>query len=1046
MLNIRTLFLCGILVFTQMNAVYAQVHSSQKPDEASYNEAFQLYEKEQYGNAQEIWDALIREGALNKDKIVQARYFATMCAIKLYHGDISERIEEFARLHETNPLRNKLYLNYSHNLFSLRRYTQAITYYEKVDAYSLGKEQAAEYRFKYAYSLMIAENFEKAQDLFFKIKDEESAFSNSGRYYYAHLLYVDSNYAEALRNFLPLQEDPNFGPLVPYYLAHIYYELKNYDKLVEVGEELIENATSSRAPEIAKLLADAFYSKKDYLNTVKYLNIFKDKGGSLRLADHYQLGFSLYQEKRFAEAISEFNKISAGPDELRQNSYFHLGDCYLKVGNKNQALIAFRAASELEANLEIKESAAYNYAKLSYELASPFTDAITIFNAFLNNYPTTDKRAKIQEYLANIYITTKDYDKALRSIKEAGLNSPNMRAAYQKVAFFRATEMFNALQYEGALAKYQEMQKYPEDKALANLGNYWMGECYYRLLQFAEAKEKFVEFRAGFGASIQKVHNRSYYNSAYSNFKLFTFEEAILDFKKFIKFSSADDARFPDALLRIGDSYLLLAKYLDAADYYGKAIANNSVEADYAHYQRSECFALLAKYDEQIKELNKLISAYPNSAYSEKSQLEIAKAYLLQDKYQETLRALSAFKVKYPQSNKISEVELKTGLVYSNMDENSKAIAAFKGVVNQYPGTPESIEAIRLAEIVYKRSQKINEYLDWVATIPFIDFQESTLDSTAYDAAFEVYASGDCMQTLDAMDSYISRFPLGLFKVEAHYYAAQCAEKLDLFKRAEQYYESLVQFPAHPYTKPALRFTAEKAYLDSNYALARKRFEEWLSLETNDGQRNLALAGLMRSAEKLGDRPALIDYAEKIEQKESIDKDLKQEAQLNLARSYYAMEQWSKASNYYRIIREKSTGNKKAEAYYFEALLLQRAEKYDSSNVHINKMIEALPSFKEWKMRSLLVMARNFWKMDDIFQAKYVIDFIIESEFSEELSIEAEELKQEINLAEAKALKAKEELLESQASPISLDPESGLQIIDIPEEDAPLEEPELIKR
>ncbi len=1046
MLNIRTLFLCGILVFTQLDAVYAQVRASQQPAEASYQEAFQLYEKEQYGNAQEIWDALIRESALNKDKIVQARYFATMCAIKLYHGDIAERIEEFGRLHETNPLKNKLYLNYSHNLFSLRRYSQAIKYYEQVDAYGLAKEQAAEYRFKYAYSLMMSEDIKMAKDLFFKIKDEESAFANSGRYYYAHLLYVDSNYAEALRNFLPLQEDPNFGPLVPYYLAHIYYELRNYDKLVEVGEELIENATASRAPEIAKILADAFYSKKDYRNTINYLNIFKAKGGSLRLVDHYQLGFSLYQEKRFAEAINELNKISAGPDKLRQNSYFHLGDCYLKVGNKNQALIAFRAASELDANLEIKEMAAYNYAKLSYELASPFTDAITIFNAFLNDYPNTDKRAKIQEYLANIYITTKDYDKALKSIKEAGLNSPNMRAAYQKVAFFRATEMFNALQYEGALAKYAEMQKYPEDKALANLGNYWMGECYYRLLKFEEAQKKYLEFRTGFGAAIQKVHNRSYYNSAYSNFKLFQFEDAILDFKKFVKFSSVEDIRLPDALLRIGDSYLLLAKYLDAADYYGKAIANNSVEADYAHYQRSECFGLLAKYDEQIKELNKLIYTYPNSAYSEKSQLEIAKTYLLQDKYQETLQALSAFKVKYPQSAKISEVQLKTGLVYSNMDEYDKAISTFKGVVNQYPGTPESIEAIRLAEIVYKRAQKINEYLDWVSTISFVDFKESTLDSTAYDAAFDAYASGDCMQTLDAMDAYISRFPLGLFKVEAHYYAAQCAEKLDLFKRAEQYYESLVQFPAHPYTKPALRFTAEKAYLDSNYALARKRFEEWLALETNDGQRNLALAGLMRSAEKLGDRPALISYAEKIEEKPNMERDLKEEAQLNLARAYYAEEKWAQAANYYGIIRNKSNGNKKAEAYYFEALLLQKSENYDSSNTHINKMIEALPSYKEWKMRSLLVMAKNFWKMDDIFQANYVIDFIIKSEFSAELSEQAKDLKQEINLAEAKALKAKEQLLESQASPISLDPESGLQIIDIPEEEEPLEEPELIKR
>ncbi|MGK0407198.1 MAG: tetratricopeptide (TPR) repeat protein [Roseivirga sp.] len=1046
MLNIRTLFICGILVFTQIGGLYAQVQSAQKPDEASFDEAFHLFEKEQFGNAQEIWDALLRESTLDNEKLVQARYFSVMCAIKLYHGDIAERIEEFANIHETNPLRYKLYLSYSHNLFSLRRYSQAINYYEKVAAYGLNKEQLGEYRFKYAYSLMIVEDFDAAKDLFFKIKDEESAFANSGRYYYAHLLYVDSSYSEALRNFLPLQEDPNFGPLVPYYLAHIYYQLENYDKLVEVGEELIENATASRAPEIAKLLADAFYSKKDYLSTINYLNIFKAKGGSLRLYDHYQFGFSLYQEKRFAEAIPEFNKISAGPEKLRQNAYFHLADSYLKVGDKNQALIAFRAASQLEVNPEIGEMAAYNYALLSYELASPFTDAISTFNAFIIKYPQTDKLSKIQEYLANIYITTKDYDKALKAIKDAGLDSPIMRVAYQKVAFFRATEMFNALQFEGALNKYAEMQKYPEDKALANLGNYWMAECYYRLLKYAEAKSKFDEFRQGFGASIQNIHNRSYYNSAYCNFKLFVFEDAILDFKNFVKFSSIDDMRYPDALLRIGDSYLLNAKYLDAADYYGKAITNNSVEADYAHFQRSECFGLLAKYDDQVKELNKLIYSYPYSAYSEKSQLEIAKTYLLQDKYQETLKALSDFKAKYPKSTSISEVKLKTGLVYSNMDKYEKAILSFKEVVNEYPGTPESIEAIRLAEIVYKRSQQISEYLDWVSTISFVDFKESTLDSTAYDAAFDVYAGGDCMQSLQAMNAYIGRFPLGIFKVPANYYAAQCAEKLELFSRAEEYYEQLVQLPSNPYSKPALRFTAEKAYLDSNYALARQRFQLWLEMETNEGQIILAYAGLMHCAEKLGDIESLMSYSQSLELKPTIDKYLKEEAQLNLARSYFTLEKWNLAAQYYAYIRESSAGEKQAEAYYFEALLLQIDEKHDSSNTHINKMIEALPSFKEWKMRSLLLMARNFWRLDDIFQAQYVIDFIIDSEFSGDLSSAAQDLRQEINLAEAQAIKEKEDLLQAQASPISLDPESGLQIIDVPEKEEPLEEPELIKR
>ena len=92
------------------------------------------------------------------------------------------------------------------------------------------------------------------------------------------------------------------------------------------------------------------------------------------------------------------------------------------------------------------------------------------------------------------------------------------------------------------------------------------------------------------------------------------------------------------------------------------------------------------------------------------------------------------------------------------------------------------------------------------------------------------------------------------------------------------------------------------------------------------------------------------------------------------------------------------------------------------------------------------MMARNFWKLDDIFQANYILDFIISSEDNAELVDQAKALKTEIQDAEARAIAEKEALLRKQESPILLDAEGDLQFLDSPGEDFPLEEPEIIEK
>ena len=102
-----------------------------------------------------------------------------------------------------------------------------------------------------------------------------------------------------------------------------------------------------------------------------------------------------------------------------------------------------------------------------------------------------------------------DYDRALEAIKETGLKSPEMQAVYQRISFYRALEMFSALQFEGAMNKLKESQRYPKDGNLENLANYYLGETAYRLKEYEQARDYYRDFRAGMGAAASDVFDRS---------------------------------------------------------------------------------------------------------------------------------------------------------------------------------------------------------------------------------------------------------------------------------------------------------------------------------------------------------------------------------------------------------------------------------------------------------------------------------------------------------------------------------------------------------
>ena len=144
----------------------------------------------------------------------------------------------------------------------------------------------------------------------------------------------------------------------------------------------------------------------------------------------------LAKADRYKEAIQSLNKITTTRSSVSEFALYLLADCYVKEGQNENALSAFRAVSEIANDEVIREESAFQTAKLTYQGSSPFGNAINAFKNFLLNFPETEYRREVNEYLANLYITSKDYSRAMEAILQTGIKKEMHKKLWRSLSLF----------------------------------------------------------------------------------------------------------------------------------------------------------------------------------------------------------------------------------------------------------------------------------------------------------------------------------------------------------------------------------------------------------------------------------------------------------------------------------------------------------------------------------------------------------------------------------------------------------------------------------
>lgn len=1012
-MNIKAMLLGIAFVFSfLMQAQQSLVFTEANPN---FRNALDLFQKEKYSPAQNYFKKTIeRIYDVHSEVRIDAEYYYAICAVELFHADAEALLKKFVEEHPESSHLINAYFNLAKFQFRKRKWEDVIEYLAEIDPLDLSPSERDEYFFKLGYSYFQIDEFDLAAQNFYEIKDTDNLYVSAARYYYAHISYQAGKYQTASENFKQIENDAQFGSIVPYYLTQIYYLQGKYLQLLEYAPAVLDSAPPKKEEEIRKLIGSAYYETQQYEKALPNLEKYLERNRGTN-EDYYQLGYAYFKTKNYEQAIQSLQKSIGENDSISQSAYYMIGEANVKTNNKKAAKIAFRNAYQLEIDQEIVEDALFNYAKIAYELSyHPYDDAIVAFEEYINKYPKSSKINDAYEYLVGVYYTTKNYEKALESIDRIKSQDIKLLRAKQRLAYYRGVELFQAKDYLDAIEMFQLSLKYNYEPTLKATATYWMAESFFRVGDYDNADNYYSDFLGSSGALELELYTRGYYNVAYTHYERRSYNTAIFWFKEYL-----ENAKFKnkglinDANLRIADSYFIQKDYKNAITFYNEASNSSMLNEDYALFQAAVSEGVLGNYKQKSKILNQLITEQKTSIYIDDALFELGKTELILGNQNEALSYYNQLITDYPNSNYISEAQLKKGLIHFNLKQDEMAIAAFDAVIKSYPGSPNAKAALNKVKTIYIEKGDAQAFQDYMNGVPFADISKNELDSTSYVIAENAYLEENCDKAKRDFTNYIKNYPKGLFILNAHYYRAVCRVKTKENSDAALDFEFITAKASNKFTEKSLLELGEIYKELNNKDKAIATYLRILKAASRKDYVRLSKNNLMQLYFEKQDYENASIYAEEVLRNETTDQKLWQQAKLTMGKTNM------KKANYQMAIQHLDTLSKAkniigAEAKYLLAETYNKLNEFGKSDTTIYRLVEQVPSFPYWIAKGFILLADNFYAQEDVYNSRVTYQSVIDNADNTELVALAKQKLAELESKEAEKEKVEEPELEIQ--------------------------------
>ncbi len=960
-----------ILAATSVDAM------AQDPDIAGRKaEIEDMLTRGRWGEAHEALVALERDinPIDNRLDVEWVRFEKVHTSVELGVADAEAMMKNFIENHPSSIYRNDM-------LFMLASYytdngmmADGERVFAEVDYKALDARERERYDMRMGYIRFTEADYPRAKTHLKRVSKISDYYPHA-QYYLAYMHYLDGEFISAEEIFRTLASTEEYSSLAPFYLLQIEYRRANYDYVITEGEKLLNQAMPATRDDLIRIIAESYFIKGDYAQAARYIvNLSSEAMGR---QENYILGYSLYRMARYSDAVAPLKAVCGYEDALTQNAAYHLGDCYVKLGNKPSAADAFAmATAEGEGyDVDIARESLLNYGRLKYELGGGlFNEATAVLQQYLERYPGSPRESEVKQLLIASYYNSEDYDAAYIALREYPNPDNEIKAVLQRVALFRAVSAIEKRDWDLAerlLKESEEIGLQPKYNALVL---YWQGEVAFAKGDMALAREKYEAYvRRAPKSAVE--YQFAHYGIGYSYFNEGDMANAAEAFDEFVRdYTKRDDYLF-DAQNRLGDSHFTSREFTEARNAYKISINSSSEHRHYARYQ----LALLEGIDKKPTLKSDMLRGIINDGegdYVDDAWYELGRSYIAQERYADGAATLQDFVDSDTTSPYYVAAMSDLALAYYNLGKQQEAIACYERVVEFDPQSASALEAIRSLRDIYVKEDKVDEYLDYAERNGVqSDLGTVARDSLTFAAAKNIYLAGEMGEAREKLTNYLREFENGYNRTEALFYLSDCHMYLDDNISAMQTMDELLQQGRNQYTERVLDVYSRMSFDMELYDKSAWAYRSLYDEASSKDRRAEASEGYVDATALTEDSAAIKQMYADIANMEDATLWARNYAKLVMA-DVLREEGDAQAYELYASLAENPMTEEGAEAYYRMVEQLYLAGDYEGAQQRVFDMGECGSSY--WQAKIFILLGETFAKAGNTFQARATFQSIVD--------------------------------------------------------------------
>lgn len=916
----------------------------------------------------------VRDRAL----IEQIDYYVALCDVELNIKDAPARLKRFLTTYHSSP--NKNDVQYALGAYYCMADDVAMAEEElsKVNYKFLSSQQRARYDLRMGYMAFMSEDYAKAKEYFSRI-EPTGEYADHATYYNAYMAYAEGDMKASRQGFQTLLQSPMYRDLMPFYLMQIDFKEGDYRAVVSQGDALMERTTEEQAQQIRRIMAESWFQLDNYQTAVEYMEAYAEHGGDIERLENYILGYSYYRQTLYEDALPRLREACGADDMLTQNASYHLADCYLRAGDKTNAMHSFAMASSAEYDKTIAEDALFNYGKLLFEQdGGHFNEAINVLTRYMTLYPESARRDDAHKLLIAAYYNSKNYTDAYVALKGMTDLDGDALLALQKIAYFNGLKAYN----EGELAKAEaslteSLAVGSSNAKYSALASFWLGEIAYSKGDTGTALQRYRNFVAR-APRTGEEYAMAQYNIGYCYFNAGDMASAAKAFEEFLQVRAEQDEYRADVYNRMGDVHYTSREFAKAVDYYDQAIKTNLPQRYYAEYQRAMTFGAQNKRTDKIKALQSIVSANRGD-YIDAATFELGHTFIAQEKYSEGVRTLEGFIANYPSSSYHTQALSDLGLAYLNLGQRDKALEYFDRVVKASPQSSQSKSALQGIRDIYMAQGNADGYFDYAKRAGLeSDVSEVTRDSLSYAAAQKLYLDNNMQEATVGLRNYLKNYPKGYYRQDALFFLSDCYVRDGRDEEAIASLSELASMGHTQYSERVLERLATMCYERERYEQAAKAYRSLYDETSNASAKTNAASGYIASTLKYGDDAALMAMADDVERMSGVTDVALRKARHAKASVLLREGKQQEALAVFKTLAKEAKSAEGAEAHYRLIEAEYAAKRYDKAEEMVYAFSDSKTPQNYWLAKAFILLGDIYLSRDDKFQARATYQSVVD--------------------------------------------------------------------